>query len=58
MQPSKPWEASRFNSFVLFYLKSKFYNLKVASITVYEARPEILVYHSHEFHVVDIQVNR
>ena len=28
------------------------------TVTVYEARPQSLVYHSHEYHVTDVKVNK
>ena len=42
-----------------FWLKSTKFNhiiLKVPSFSVYETRPESLIYHSNEFHVMDLRV--
>ena len=44
---------------VKIFIYYNFYNFfihKVPSVTFYESRPLSLVYHSHEFHVMDLKV--
>ena len=42
--------------FLQLIVFNNFFLLQMTSLTVYDARPESLVYYSHEFHLMDLKV--